>query len=143
MCCLILQPAPACISTLKITEVFPIIHLVIEVFVTFSGLFKYTYGQLVLVQVAVKWDREHDAHPLGACAALHVEDVIGQQAHSTGGSVVVFGESAHLGFGAADGGLRGVLGEATAHVHLGVDEAVLPSDVGDFDGAVSVGCKSG
>lgn len=26
---------------------------------------------------------------------------------------------------------------------LGVDEAVLPSDVGDFDGAVSVGCKSG
>ncbi|KAG7243542.1 hypothetical protein INR49_011098 [Caranx melampygus] len=91
----------------EVTEVFPVVHLVIQMFVAGTGVLNHAHGQTVLIQVVVKGHREHDGHALGANPALHMEQVIGQQADSTRGSVVVLGEGAHFSLGGADRRLGG------------------------------------
>lgn len=102
-----------CLRAGKVTEVFPIIHLVVQMFVTSMGLRNHAHGQPVLVQVAVVGHGEHDGHALGANPALHIEQVIGQQANSARGSVVVLGKGAHFSFAGTNRRLGRVLREAT------------------------------
>lgn len=86
-------------------------------FVAGTGLLNHAHGKSVLVQVVVKGHREHDGDALGANPALHMEQVVGQQADSACGSVVILYEGAHFGLGDTDGRLGRVLTEATCHVY--------------------------
>lgn len=97
----------------EVTEVFPIVQLVVQVFVAVTGLLNHTHSQPVLVQVVVKRHREHDGHAVGANPALHMEQVVGQQANCARGGVVVLGEGADFGLGGANRGLGRVVTEAT------------------------------
>lgn len=113
----VLQPTAIGLRAGEATEVFPVVHLVVQMFVAGTGLLNHAHGQTVLVQVVVKGHREHDGHALGANPALHMEQVIGQQADSTRGGVVVLGEGAHFSLGGADRRLGRVLTEAARHVN--------------------------
>lgn len=143
ICGFVFQPTAAGVGAGEVTEVFPVVQLVVQMFVAGTGLLNHANGQPVLVQVAVEGHGEHDGHALGTNAALHMEQVVGQQADSARGGVVVLDEGAHLCLGGANRGLGRMLTEATCHVHLGVDEAVAGADICYFDGAVSVGGESG
>ncbi|TNN56798.1 hypothetical protein EYF80_032976 [Liparis tanakae] len=70
-----------------------------DLFVATARMLDHAHGQPVTVQVAVKRHREHDGHALGANPALHVEQVVGQQADGARGGVVVLGEGAHFSLG--------------------------------------------
>lgn len=113
----IFQPTATWLRTSKVTEVFPVIHLVVQMFIAGTGMLNHTHCKSVLVQVVVKGDREHDGCAIRANPALHVEEVVGQQADSTCGSVVILCEGAHFGLGGANGRLGRVLTEATCHVY--------------------------
>lgn len=143
ICSFIFQPTAVCLRAGEFIEVFPIIHLLVQIFVTGTGLLNHTHGQPVLVQVVVKGHREHNGHALRANPALHMEQVIGQYAHSACGSVVILDERAHFDLGGANCRLGRVVTEATFHVYLGIDEAVATADIGYFYSAVSVGGESG
>lgn len=62
---------------------------------------------------------------LGERSGLHVEEVIGQQAHRPCGGVVILGEGAHLGLGGAHDGLGGMEAVATGHEHSGEDRIAM------------------
>lgn len=116
MCCFIFQATPVGLGAREAAEVFPIVQLLVQMFVTGPGLLHHTHGQPVLVQVVVKGHGEHDGHALGANAAPHVEEVVGQQADGTRGRVVVLREGADFCLLGSNGGLRRVVAEATGHV---------------------------
>lgn len=113
---LVHQPAAVFFGAGEAGEVFPIVQLLVQLFIAGPGLLHHAHGQPVLVQVVVKRHRKHDGHALGADAALHVEQVVGQQADGARGGVVVLGEGAHFSPGRADGGLGRVVAEAARHV---------------------------
>lgn len=113
----IFQPAATWLRASKATEVLPIIHLVIQMFVAGAGMLHHTYGKPVLVQVVVEGHREHDGQALRTNPAMHMEQVVGQQAHSARGRVVILCEGAHFGPGDADSRLGRVLAEATCQVY--------------------------
>lgn len=117
ICGFILQPRAVCLRADKVTEVFPIIHLAVQMFVAGTGLLNHAHGQQVLVQVLVEGHRKHDGNAIGAHPALHVEQVVGQQADRARGGVVVLGEGAHFGLGGTNRRLGRVLTEATCHVN--------------------------
>lgn len=116
ICSFIFQPTAVCLRAGEVTEVFPIIQLIVQMFVTGTGLLNHTHGKPVLVQVVVKGHREHNGHALGANSALHMEQVVGQQADSASGSVVVLGEGAHFSLAGTNRRLGRVLTEATCHI---------------------------
>lgn len=113
----IFQPRAICLRASQVTEVFPIIHLAVQMFVTGTRMLNHTHGKPVLVQVVVKGHREHNGHAFRANPALHMEQVVGQQADSARGSVVVLGEGAHFTPGGTNRRLGRVLTEATCHVN--------------------------
>lgn len=86
-------------------------------FVACTGVLNHTHRQTVLVQITVEGHGKHDGHALGANPALHVEQVVGQQADGARGSVVVLGEGTHFSLGGANRGLGRVEAEATCHVY--------------------------
>lgn len=101
-----------CLRAGEATEIFPIIQLVVQMFVTGTGMLNHTHSQLVLVQVVVIGHREHDDQALGANSALHMEQVVGQQANRARGSVVILSKGAHFGLGGANRRLGRVVTEA-------------------------------
>lgn len=117
ICRFIFQAATNCLRAAEVTEVFPIIHLVVQLFVAGPGMVNHAHSQPVFVQVLVEGHGEHDGHTLRANPALHMEQVVGQQADSACGSVVILGKGAHFGLGAANRGLRWVMAEASCHVY--------------------------
>lgn len=110
---LIFQPTAVCLGAGEVTEVFPIVHLVVQLLVAGTGLLDHAHGKPVLVQVVVIGHGEHDDQALGANPALHMEQVVGQQAHSACGGVVILNEGAHFGLGDTNRRLRRVVTEAT------------------------------
>lgn len=113
----VFQPAATWLRASKATEVLPIIHLVIQMFVAGTGMLHHAYGKPVLVQVVVKGHRKHDGQALRTNPAMHMEQVVGQQAHGARGRVVILREGAHLGLLDADSRLGRVLTEATCQVY--------------------------
>lgn len=113
----IFQPTATWLRASKVTEVFPIIHLVVQMFITGTGMLNHTHSKSVLVQVVVKGDREHDSYALRTNVAGHMEEVVGQQPDSTCGSVVILYEGAHFSEGGTNGRLGRVLTVATFHVY--------------------------
>lgn len=120
---LVHDPGATFIRAGKFSDIFPIIHLIVQSFVAGVGLLHDADCQAVTVQVAVERHREHDGDAIGANAALHVEEVVGQEADAPGGGVVVLNEGADFRHGGAYGGLRGVMGEAAGHVNPGDNDS--------------------
>jgi len=105
-----------CVGAGEARQVFPIIQLLVQLFVAVTRKLNHAHGQPVIVEVVVKRHREHDGHALGANPALHVEQVVGQQADGARGGVVVLGEGAHFSLGGTNRRLGRVVTETTGHV---------------------------
>lgn len=105
--------------THEVSEVFGFVHVLVQLLITGPRVLEDAQCQLVLVEVVVKGDGEHDRHHLVALFGSHVKQLIGQDAHGAGGRVIVLGEGANLGFGGAHCGLWRAVDESALNVHPG------------------------
>lgn len=79
----IFQPSAAFLRANKVTEIFPLAHMVVQFFIACAGFLKHAQSKLVVVQVVVVRHGEHDSDAFGASLGVSVVKVVGQQAVST------------------------------------------------------------
>lgn len=116
---------------------FVVIHLFEQALVALFALGIDPHGEPVLVHVIVVGHREHYRYCLFSRVALPLKQVVGQNTHCTGCFGAGFAEVAHLGFQWSHGGLGRAVAVATVQENLGVNQAVVISEVGDLDGDIS------
>lgn len=75
-----------------------VIHLVVQTLVAVFALLVDSHCQPVLVQLIVKWHREHYSYYLFGAVALYLKQVVGQDTHCAGGFAAVLGEVAQFSF---------------------------------------------
>lgn len=97
------------------SEVLGFVHVLVQLLIAGPRVLEDAQRQLVLEEVVVERNGEHDRHHLLAVFISHVKQLIGEDADGAGGRVVILGEGAHCGVGGAHCGLRRAESKSALH----------------------------
>lgn len=92
-----------------------IIHHIIQIMVTVASPFKDSHSKPVRVEHSVKGHRKHDGQKVAVVMEISIEQVVGEDAHSSGGSACCLVEHGGCRGARTHHGWQGILTQATLH----------------------------